>query len=416
MLRFSADRSADADRIVAAAIAAIAEHGFRALTLRDLAQSVGRSTTVIVNLFGSKGGLLEAVAEAGYIQDLDFHQTFFRAVKGLPAGRDGLLSVILQYLRLRADTQAGFVRVWEGLLLDVEGGETRRTLMVRWENMRQDAWREHLSSNSALAELAPVLSHCLTIEQFYAGALLGRPDYAAICGEGFGALIDHVLGRTEEPATTTLWYRSQLAVPRAPTDDLPAGSMQLKLLDIAADQILTHGVGAVTNRSVSNVAGTSTSTIAYHWPDMRHFLIDAVWHCVFREIPRYPRPRSLSPHGAPEDLKSWAELMAPTLAAPIEANAGFYIRYARLIATVCLEARRDAQFQDLAMLLRGPEGGGTYNHREGVWPASYDLTRLAATRFALWIKGRALAAGAAGAVPATAELEHAAQILVARRD
>ena len=58
-----------------------------------------------------------------------------------------------------------------------------------------------------------------------------------------------------------------------------------ELLDIAADQILAGGITAITNRSVSAVAATSTSTIAYHWPDMRHFVLDAVWHSVFRDMP-----------------------------------------------------------------------------------------------------------------------------------
>ena len=67
------------------------------------------------------------------------------------------------------------------------------------------------------------------------------------------------------------------------------------------------------------------------------------------------------------------------------------------------------------MLLRGPEGGGTYYNSEGVWPVDFDLTRLAATRFALWVKGSALTAAATGQEVTSAELQAAATKLVARR-
>ncbi|OYW90982.1 MAG: TetR family transcriptional regulator, partial [Caulobacterales bacterium 32-67-6] len=95
---------------------------------------------------------------------------------------------------------------------------------------------------------------------------------------------------------------------------------------------------------------------------------------------------------------------------------GFYTRYARLIASICLEARRDPPLQDLAMVLRGPEGGGTFYNSAGVWPARFDLTRLAATRFALWIKGRALVASATGVPLSSHALKTAATQLVAQQE
>ena len=67
------------------------------------------------------------------------------------------------------------------------------------------------------------------------------------------------------------------------------------------------------------------------------------------------------------------------------------------------------------MILRGPEGGGTYVNRAELWPEQFDLTRRAATRFALWIKGAALMGGATGDAPDAARLQRAAAILVAER-
>ncbi len=406
-------KSEDAQRIVDAAVKMVAMHGLRRLTLRDLAQAVGKSTTVIVNLFGSKPGLLLAMGEAALERDAAFHARFFESVAGLGASRDSLVTLILLYLRLRASDEAEFVRVWEALLLDAETDDARRALIGRWEAMRERAWRDHLAAMPRGDAFVAALSACLVIEQFYAGPLSGRPDYEVICAEGMGSLVDRFMDQPEGPADVTFWYRDQLIMPRAPAEDLEPESMRLKLLDIAADQILTGGVASLTNRSVSLVAGTSTSTIAYHWPDMRHFVVDAVWHSVFRELPQYLAGRRPERDSPAPTMETWRRIMAPTLSINPDSE-GFYIKYARLIASICLEARHDPALQDLVMVLRGPEGGGTFYNSAGVWPTSFNLTRLAATRFALWIKGRGLIASATGRPLSEIDLSDAADQLVSR--
>ncbi|AQR61490.1 TetR family transcriptional regulator [Brevundimonas sp. LM2] len=407
----STHRAVDAQHVVDVALARAAEGGLDHLTMRDVAEAMGRSTTIIVNLFGAKSGLIKAVGEEAMRRDQAFHRAFFDTLPGLPLSRDNLLSLIQRYLRLRAHPDAQFVRIWEALL--VNPGEAQRDLMGRWDAMRRAAWEERLATPELAAFAGPLIS-CLTIEQFYAGALLGRADYEVIAAEGLGAMVDRILGRPEGAAATTLWYRDNLILPKAPADQLDPDSMRFRLLDIAADQILAGGLAAITNRSVSVVAGTSTSTIAYHWPDMRGFVREAVWHSVFRDMPRYLAGQR--PQGDPDkvDLDSWARVMAPTVSI-LPAEEGFYVKYARLIASVCIQARRDPSFQDLAMLLRGPEGGGTYYNSAGVWPSDMALTRLAATRFALWIKGAALTSSAVGSALTTMDLKAAAMSLVDRR-
>lgn len=407
-------RAADAQQIVDAAIAHAGKDGLHSLTMRDLAQAVGKSTTVIVNLFGTKAGLIQAVGEEALRRDAAFHADFFRAAEGLSPGRDSLLALVQHYLHLRAADDAGFVRIWEALTLDADAGAERRDLMRRWHALRVDAWRGYLATEDRTADFSEPLIATLTIEQFYAGALAGRPDYQVIAAEGLGGLADRILGLPEGPPTATLWYRNRLILPKAPTDGMDPDSMRLKLLDIAADQILAGGLTAITNRSVSAVAGTSTSTLAYHWPDMRRFVLDAVWHAVFRDMPRYLAGQKPDDDPACVDLDRWASRMIPLASIQPDAE-GFYVRYARLIASICVEARRDASLRDLAMLLRGPEGGGTYYNQAGIWPAEFDLTRLAATRFALWYKGTALVALTTGDPVSATDLQTAAGQLVARK-
>ncbi|MFN3837376.1 MAG: TetR/AcrR family transcriptional regulator [Brevundimonas sp.] len=407
-------RAADAQQIVDAAIAHAAQNGLHSLTMRELAQGVGRSTTVIVNLFGSKAGLIQAVGEEALRRDEDFHTRFFGSVAGLPLTRDNLLTLVRQYLRSRVSDDAGYSRIWEALLIDTEVAIKRHGLIQRWDAMRKTAWRIYLSADPRLERFAALLVDWTTIEQFYAGALQGRADYEVIAAEGLGGLIDRALDQAEGPATATFWYREHLVLPQAPATGHEPGSMRVRLLDIAADQILARGVTALTNRSVSAVAGTSTSTIAYHWPHMRCFVLDAVWHGVFRDMPRYLAGHR--PQGDPTavDLDSWARIMTPTVSIQRDAE-GFYVRYVRLIASVCMEARRDPSLSDLAMLMRGPEGGGTYYNSAGVWPVDFDLSRLAATRFALWIKAAALLACATGTPLSSTDLQTAARQLVSHR-
>lgn len=403
----------DADGVVETAMQLVARAGLGRLTLRDLAQAIGRSTTVIVNLFGSKAGLIDAIAEAALERDRDFHERFFREIADLPPSRDVLAAQFLRYLRLRAEAAADHVRVWEEYLLhDAGESETRSSRVERWETMRLGAWTAYLRQDQRLTDFAVIALAYLTVEQFYAGALLGRGDYEALLVEGLGGLAGHALGEPDGPAAASDWFIQRLALPRAPAETLKPGGMPLRLLDLAADQLLAGGIGSVTNRSVSQAAGTSTSTILHHWPDMRRFVIEAIWHSVFRGMPQHLDHRRPSSPQAPADLGGWAALMQPTLALPHDGASGFYVSYARLIAQICLEARRDAEFRELAMLLRGPEGGGTYTNRANVWPPDCNLTRLAATRFAMWIKGRALTDAAVRRPTSAAQMIDAARQLV----
>ena len=376
---------------IAAAMGIIADQGLAALSIRDLAQTIGKSTTVIVNLFQTKAGLLAAVAEAGLQADAEFHARFLTQTRNAPLERSTLRVLAMGYLLRRAAPEARFVRVWEEYLTDHEACAAADPQLRAWAQLHERAWAELLERAPAFARLAPVLAPYLAMEGLYASALVGRADYDLLLGEALDGLMARALDAPSPPTPVLDWIEAGLTPPEPP--GLEAGSMKLRLLDTAADLIMEGGVGAVTNRSVTQLAKASTSTILYHFGDMRTFLTQAIWHSVFREIPAYLDWRRPLDRSRPADLAAWSELMAATLklAPPDEpAAAGFYVKYARLIAQICLLARRDPALQDLAALLRGPEGGGTFARREAIWPPQFALTRMSASHFAIWIKGRAL--------------------------
>jgi len=392
------DRDGARARAVAAAMDIVAAQGLAALSVRDLAAAIGKSTTVIFNLFQTKAGVLVAMVEAALEEDRAFHDAFLSQVDGLVLDPRLMVDITARYVLARAEPSARFARIWQEVLIDPEGAQAAREPLARWLAMRRGKLGGLLARDPRLARLEAVYLPYLLMEELYAAALAPRLDYELLLRECLEGLAAMAFGAPSGgDAKVAQWFTGALVLPQPPSQRHAPGSVKMRLLDIAADQILERGLGAVTNRSVSQAAGVSTSTILYHFGDMRSFLAEAIWHSVFREIPDYLDTRRAGGRSRPVDLDGLAALLAPTLrlGSPEDpGHAGFYVKYARLIAQICLIGRRDAAFENIAMLLRGPEGGGTYARREAVWPPAFDMTRLSAMRFAIWIKGAALLSAA----------------------
>ena len=393
----ASDRDDARARAVAAAMDIVAGQGLAALSVRDLAAAIGKSTTVIFNLFQTKAGVVGAMVEAAMEEDLAFHDTFLSQVDGLILDQRRMVDITARYVLARAEPSARFARIWEEVLIDPEAAQAAREPLARWLAMRRSKLGGLLARDARLQRLGAVYLPYLLMEELYAAALARRLDYELLLRESLEGLIARAFGEPSGgEAKVARWFTDALVLPEPPSKRYAPGSVKVRLLDIAADQILERGIGAVTNRTVTQAAGVSTSTILYHFADMRSFLAEAIWHSVFREIPDYLDTRNPRDRERPTDLQGLAALLAPTLRPSSEdpGGAGFYVKYARLIAQICLIARRDAAFENMAMLLRGPEGGGTYARREAVWPPAFDMTRLSAMRFAIWIKGSALLSAA----------------------
>ncbi|KAK0341656.1 hypothetical protein LTR94_025499, partial [Friedmanniomyces endolithicus] len=206
----TAVRMPDALHIVDAALAQAASQGLDRLTLRDLARDIGKSTTVIVNLFGSKAGLIDAMAQEAMQRDREFHDRFFAELAGLSLSRDSLVALLRHYLRSRSAPANGFVLLWQSLLVEADPRPERRGLMRQWRDQTEQAWRDYLGAAPDLADLSKPLVSILTIEQFYAGALHERADYQLIAAEGMGALADRALRLSQARANATFWYRENL--------------------------------------------------------------------------------------------------------------------------------------------------------------------------------------------------------------
>ncbi|MGH6997531.1 MAG: TetR family transcriptional regulator, partial [Phenylobacterium sp.] len=240
---------------MAAAMAIIAERGVAALSIRDLAQAIGKSTTVIVNLFQTKAGLLAAVAEAAMEMDAAFHRRLLVESDGAPLNRQTLRTLAARYVAARTAPETAFARVWEEYLTDREACAAAAAQLAAWAGLRERAWTELLSRAPALAGLAPVIFPYLVMEEFYAGALGGRLDYSLLLEES----LDGLMARPPAGDTPAIdWVAEGLTPPQPPGKRHEGETMKLRLLDIAADLIMEGGVGAVTNRSVTQHAKAST--------------------------------------------------------------------------------------------------------------------------------------------------------------
>lgn len=104
-VHYDGDLRAD---LVAAAAAAIAEHGQAALSLRAVARSIGVSHAAPAHHFGDRTGLLTAVATAGFTR---FTEHVARGVLGAGAAPLDVLRAMGRAYAEFAEAQAGYFDV-----------------------------------------------------------------------------------------------------------------------------------------------------------------------------------------------------------------------------------------------------------------------------------------------------------------
>lgn len=280
----------------------VAQEGLAALSTRDLARAIGKSTMVIFSQFESKAGLLAAMLKDALAADTAFHAGFRSEARRLPLTPSVLSDIAGRYLLARADPAFTAGRMWLECLLQPDPTPEVRSLLDQWLDMRRCAWADILAPDPRLAVLEPVCLPYLVMEEFYAAALGSRLGYEVLMREGLASLAAHAAGGHDGAAPVAEQITAGLIPPEPPALRHAQEPIRLRLLDIASDQILARGLAAVTNRSVAAEAQTSPSTILYHFGDMRRFLVEAIWHSVFRRIPAYldwrrpaegERPRNL---------------------------------------------------------------------------------------------------------------------------
>ncbi|MFE6922052.1 TetR/AcrR family transcriptional regulator [Nocardia sp. NPDC057663] len=110
--RTQAERVAEStERIMAAAIELIAEQGYEATTMGAIADRAGFARSMVNSRFGSKAGLLDALFEEHWINEL---------VTAVDAAEDGLSAVLSMIERLREFVRTEPVRLRAFLVVSFE--------------------------------------------------------------------------------------------------------------------------------------------------------------------------------------------------------------------------------------------------------------------------------------------------------
>ncbi|WP_066764916.1 hypothetical protein [Sphingobium sp. CCH11-B1] len=381
------------DDLIAATVAAIAADGIEGLSLRVLSQSVGKSTSVVFQLFGGKDGLLRETAKAMLERDQQYHAELACGLQGLTL-TDALLSeCLLHYVRQR--TLVNSARFWTEAVFKSRHLPGIEGLVAQWRAMRASFWTGVLEG-SRYAGLGGVLGGYLTMEEAYASALKGRLDYDLLLRETVDGLLSGCAGRHDP--TTTRGAAASLVEERAFANAAdfavaPPAKMEM-LMEAAVDQIMRMGATGLSLKQLAASVNQPPSQIIYHFGDFAAFRRQAIWRALMHALPDYLDVSRDRDDGYSAD---WSRELGETMQGKGDDRpAGFYVNYSRTLGQTCLVAATDPAMREFVLQLRVIEGAGIYRASQSIWAPSVRLSRDTATGFALWIKGQAILNEASG--------------------
>ncbi|MET0360489.1 MAG: TetR/AcrR family transcriptional regulator, partial [Sphingobium sp.] len=320
-----------AEMLIESALTSVADKGLASFSMRVVAAAIGRSTTAIVQQFGNRDGLLAAMVETAFKRDERFHAAFRESVSGLSLGASSLTEIVAHYIESRVACHDAAVRVWPELMFNGGQSSTLAQVLTRHRQMREDFWRT-LVPRDSVAALAPLLADYTVMEGVYAIILHGPLGHRLLLRETVAHLLDSEFSTTFPTPTnkvqTWLEDMAPLALPRSFDR---AGASRTHLLDIAAEEILTHGTASLNHRRLTAKAGVSPAMIVYHFGSMEQFTVEAVWHALLAGLPAY-LDDSVTALAARQTADEWPAILAQTLALRGDANtSGFYIGYSRIV-------------------------------------------------------------------------------------
>lgn len=389
--------------LIEKALALVADKGLDQFSMREVAASIDRSTTVIFQHFGNKDGLLAAMMETAFERDALFHARLLEELSGLEPNIATLTEIVAYYIEVRVTSDDAAIRIWPELLLN--GGHERAwaPLLIRWRGMREDFWRALLPKGLA-GMLTPLLSDYTLMEGVYAIVLQDRLDYRLLLRETVSLLVGRAFrANNPNPVGNVQAWLADTAPPPPPRSSSHAGTSRLRLLDVAATEIFAHGVKVLNHRRLTAKAGMSTAMISYHFGGMEQFVVEAVWHALLTGLPAY-LDDSVVNVAARQTADQWPGVLSQALGSGESRHGtGFYVSYSRIVGQTCLLARQRPDLTPLVRHLRMIEGSGIHHASQASWPPTLSLDRLASTAFAIWIKGWAMTAEATGEDKLTSE-------------
>lgn len=275
-------KAPQAEALLDAACAIVAEGGLAGLTLRPLAQRLGVSVTVLSSHYGARADVIAAICDAAAAQDATLLAHWRKMLASLgslsPAIAAELAEAILDDLstRLRA-VSVLYLEVLHACTWDA----SLPPAFAAWSAARRGFW----TGFAEAAALAPALVACgwwhgyivaelaygtvlsgeapyrllrrLCLRRLFAGGVAGAPD------DGDGALFALLL--------------AQLQTPKANLAATPATGRPAEWLAQAARvcgmRLAAQGVGGLTHRAVAADLGIPHTTLGNRFPTQRDLMI-----------------------------------------------------------------------------------------------------------------------------------------------
>ncbi|EZP79306.1 TetR family transcriptional regulator [Novosphingobium resinovorum] len=375
------------ERLVSCGLEVIASNGLEHMSLRAVGSAAGSTTAGIVHHFGDKAGFVRALMEAGFQAERDWHAGMAQRIEGAELGHLDFAEWVAWYVDQRAGSTMGLF--WSELLFKSRFAPRSQEAIARWHELRIRFWETVLAANGRRRDFAPYLVSYLCMEEVCAHALAGDIYYELFKRESLRTVTAVLFGH-RSAADRSLSEWSDRRLPRYAMHAVIEGdTLPGRLIELAAKEVLEHGIRSLNQRVLAKKAGVSASMIIYHFGSMAAFENQAIWRAMAIGVPDATNPEADPANTS--TLDKWAAMVGQTiLPAKDERKAGFYCGYARMTGEVALLSRRKPELLPLIEHLRTLEGWASFGASQTIWKGVVNLTRNQAAAFAIWVKGQAI--------------------------
>ncbi|MFT4055704.1 MAG: helix-turn-helix domain-containing protein [Novosphingobium sp.] len=278
-------RPPETDGVLDAARNVIAARGLAGMSLRTVAEAAGTSVGSISYRIGDRAALITAVLDREIDLMADMRRQWRARLGDLDPLSDGILpDLVCEWLDEGAHGRRTSAIVTCELTLMASREPQALSAIGTLLGQTEGLWHDLLANSAQGERLARLIARYCLDEQVFSILLADETDYRLLRHSTVRGMLRGVAG----PAATQ-WHMAlveRLAVPAAAAYDetslVPQGTKGT-IAEHIADIIVSHGVGALSHRTVAQAVGVATSSVAHHFPAQRDILFAGV-EAVYRRL------------------------------------------------------------------------------------------------------------------------------------
>ncbi|MEE4452226.1 helix-turn-helix domain-containing protein [Novosphingobium resinovorum] len=283
----SRSKSHETINVVDAARSVIAAKGAAGMSLRTVAEEAGTSVGAISYRIGDRAALIAAVVDREIELIAETRAQWRVRLGDLDPLAAGILpDLVCEWLDEGARGRRTSAIVTCELALMASRDPRALPAIGTLLGGAEGLWRDLLSRSAEGERLARLIARYCLDEQVFSILLADETDYRLLRHSTIRGMLRRSPA-TADPASS--WHMTlieRLAVPAATAYDeaspVPKG-MKRTIAGHIADIIVSHGVGALSHRTVAQTVGIATSSVAHHFPAQRDILFAGV-EAVYRRL------------------------------------------------------------------------------------------------------------------------------------